>query len=203
MLLLALETTCDETAAAVIRDDLSVLGSAVATQDALHQRFRGIVPELASRAHVERIVPVIDEALRKAGVGLADLSCIAVANTPGLAGSLIVGLSAAKSLAVALDLPLVAINHVFAHVYACQLASAEPVFPCVGLVVSGFVWNLALQVAAPFFNVYLVRHLGAGAGTVGRVVASLGREWVGVELDPRMARLTARRLRLKRLRPTL
>jgi N6-L-threonylcarbamoyladenine synthase len=137
MLLLALETTCDETAAAVIRDDRTVLSSAVATQEALHERFNGVVPELASRAHVERILPVIDEALRKAGVTLDDLSCIAVANTPGLAGSLIVGLAAAKSLAVALDVPLVAINHVFAHVYACQFASSEPVFPCVGLVVSG------------------------------------------------------------------
>ncbi|HEX3870422.1 MAG TPA: tRNA (adenosine(37)-N6)-threonylcarbamoyltransferase complex transferase subunit TsaD [Pirellulales bacterium] len=135
--LLSLETTCDETAAAVIRDDLTVLGAAVASQDALHERFKGVVPELASRAHVERIVPVIDEALRQAGLRPEDLSCVAVANTPGLAGSLIVGLAAAKSLAVALDVPLVAVNHLFAHVYACQLASAEPVFPCVGLIVSG------------------------------------------------------------------
>ncbi len=135
--LLSLETTCDETAAAVIRDDLHVMGSAVASQDKLHERFRGVVPELASRAHVERIIPVIDEALRKAGLRPTDLSCVAVANTPGLAGSLLVGLAAAKSLAVALDIPLVAINHLFAHVYACRLASGEDVFPCVGLIVSG------------------------------------------------------------------
>ncbi|HWA98877.1 MAG TPA: tRNA (adenosine(37)-N6)-threonylcarbamoyltransferase complex transferase subunit TsaD [Pirellulales bacterium] len=137
MLLLAIETTCDETAAAVIRDDLAVLGAAVASQEAIHRRFQGVVPELASRAHVDRIVPVVDQALSQAGVALTDLNCVAVANTPGLAGSLLVGLSAAKSLALALGLPLVAINHVFAHLYACQLGEPESIFPCVGLVVSG------------------------------------------------------------------
>lgn len=137
MNVLILETTCDETAAAVVTDRLSVLGSSVASQDLLHGRFGGVVPELASRAHVERIVPVIDEALAKANLAPADLNAIAVANMPGLAGSLLVGLSAAKALAVALDVPLVAINHVHAHVYACRLAYGDQVFPCVGLVASG------------------------------------------------------------------
>ena len=88
MLLLAIESTCDETAAAVIADDLRVLSSVVASQDELHQRFRGVVPEIAARAHVERILPVIDEALRRANIRLADIDAISVANTPGLAGSL-------------------------------------------------------------------------------------------------------------------
>ena len=92
MNLLTIETTCDETAAAVVTDRLEVLSSVVASQDALHERFGGVVPEIASRAHVERILPVIDEALRKAGLTLADLDAVAVANTPGLAGSLLVGL---------------------------------------------------------------------------------------------------------------
>ena len=87
--LLTIETTCDETAAAVVTDRLEVLSSVVASQDRLHERFGGVVPEIASRAHVERILPVIDEALRKAGVTLADLDAVAVANTPGLAGSLL------------------------------------------------------------------------------------------------------------------
>lgn len=142
MKLLTIETTCDETAAAVIDDKLAVLGAAVASQDRLHERFRGVVPEIASRAHVERILPVIDEALRKTGIGVRDIHAVAVANTPGLAGSLLVGLSAAKALAVALDLPLVAVNHVQAHIYACRLAYGEDVFPCVGLVVSGGHTNL-------------------------------------------------------------
>ncbi len=137
MLVLTLETTCDETAAAVVNDHLEVLSSVVASQDALHQRYRGIVPEIAARAHVERIIPVIDEAVRRAEIDLADLSAVAVANTPGLAGSLVVGLVAAKTLCVALGKPLVAVNHLHAHVYACRISSGRNVFPCVGMIVSG------------------------------------------------------------------
>ena len=127
-LLLTIETTCDETAAAVVSDDLQVLGAAVASQDALHERFHGVVPEIASRAHVERILPVIDEAVRRAGIKLSEIGAVAVANTPGLAGSLLVGVSAAKALAVALDIPLIAVNHIQAHIYACRLAYGEGVF---------------------------------------------------------------------------
>jgi N6-L-threonylcarbamoyladenine synthase len=137
MILLTLETTCDETAAAVVTDRLEVLASVVASQDDLHRRFGGVVPEIASRAHVERILPVIHETLVKAGITLRDLDAVAVANTPGLAGSLLVGLAAAKTLALALDIPLVAVNHLQAHVYACRIASGEDVFPCIALVVSG------------------------------------------------------------------
>jgi N6-L-threonylcarbamoyladenine synthase len=134
---LTIETTCDETAAAIVTDKLDVLASVVASQDALHRRFGGVVPEIASRAHVERILPVIDEALRRAQLAPADLDAVAVANMPGLAGSLLVGLAAAKTLALALGIPLVAVNHLQAHVYACRLAGGEDVFPCVGLIVSG------------------------------------------------------------------
>jgi N6-L-threonylcarbamoyladenine synthase len=142
MKLLTIETTCDETAAAVVTDRLEVLSSVVASQDALHQRFGGVVPEIASRAHVERVLPVIDEALSKANINLADLDAVAVANTPGLAGSLLVGLTAAKSICLACDIPLLAVNHLQAHIYACRLASGRDVFPCVGLVVSGGHSNL-------------------------------------------------------------
>lgn len=137
MKILTLETTCDETAAAVVTDKLEVLSSVVASQEKLHERFGGVVPELASRAHVERIIPVIDEAIRKAGISLHDLDAVAVANTPGLAGSLLVGLAAAKGLCLALEIPLVAINHLQAHVYACRIDAGVDVFPCVGLIVSG------------------------------------------------------------------
>jgi len=135
--ILTLESTCDETAAAIITDRLEVLASVVASQARLHERFGGVVPELASRAHVERILPVIDEVTRSAGISLGEIDAVAVAHTPGLAGSLLVGLSAAKALALALGVPLVAINHLQAHVYACRLAAGEDVFPCVGMVVSG------------------------------------------------------------------
>lgn len=134
---LTLETTCDETAAAIVTDELAVLGSAVASQDELHQRFQGVVPEIAARAHVERILPVIELALERAETKLHDIDVIAVATQPGLAGSLLVGLVTAKTLAVALGKPLVAVNHLHAHVYACQIAAGKPIFPCVGFVVSG------------------------------------------------------------------
>jgi N6-L-threonylcarbamoyladenine synthase len=137
MNILTIESTCDETAAAVVDERREVLGAVVASQDELHRRFGGVVPEIASRAHVERILPVIDEALRKAKLTIKDIDAVAVANTPGLAGSLLVGLSAAKALCVALGVPLVAINHLQAHIYACRMAAAEEIFPCVGLIVSG------------------------------------------------------------------
>ncbi len=135
--LLALETTCDETAAAVITDDLHVLGASVASQDLLHREFEGVVPEIASRAHVQRIIPVVERALGAAGIRPSQLAAVSVATTPGLAGSLIVGLAAAKSFAVALGIPLVATNHLQAHVYACRMEYGPDVFPCVGLIVSG------------------------------------------------------------------
>lgn len=137
MNLLTIETTCDETAAAVVNERLEVLSSVVASQDDLHRKYRGVVPEIAARAHLERILPVIDETLRRAGITLADLDAVAVANTPGLAGSLLVGLMAAKTLCLALGKPLVAVNHLHAHIYACRIASGQNVFPCVGLIVSG------------------------------------------------------------------
>ncbi|TWT47684.1 tRNA (adenosine(37)-N6)-threonylcarbamoyltransferase complex transferase subunit TsaD [Botrimarina hoheduenensis] len=140
--LLTLESTCDETAAAVVTDQFEVLAAVVASQHQLHERFGGVVPEIASRAHVERILPVIDETLRAAGLSLSELDAIAVANQPGLSGSLLVGLCAAKALAVATGLPLIAVNHLQAHVYACRIAAGRDIFPCVGLIVSGGHSNL-------------------------------------------------------------
>ena len=135
--LLTIESTCDETAAAVIDGDLRVLGEVVASQDELHKRFGGVVPEIAARAHVGRILPVIDEALRKAELTLDDIDAVAVAHTPGLAGSLVVGLMAAKTLSLTLEVPLVGVNHLHGHIYACRMTFGEQVFPCVGLIVSG------------------------------------------------------------------
>ena len=134
---LALETSCDETAAAVFTDDLAVLSSVVASQTDLHARFGGVVPEIASRAHLRNLLPVVDEALARANVTLKDIGCVAVHNTPGLVGALLVGVSAAKAFALGLGVPLVAVNHVASHIYACRLAAGRDIFPCVGLVVSG------------------------------------------------------------------
>ena len=140
--LLAIETSCDETAAAVIDERLQVLSNVVSSQSALHRRFGGVVPEVASRAHVELIVPVIDQALTQAETTPAQLSAIAVVNQPGLVGSLLVGLTAAKSLALAWGLPLIPVDHIAAHLYACRMQAGQDVFPAVGLVVSGGHCNL-------------------------------------------------------------
>lgn len=143
MFLLALETTCDETAAAVIEGEPGgavprVLSSVIASQFDLHKRFGGVVPEVASREHVRQILPVIDEALRTAAVTPAELGAVAVATRPGLVGALIVGLTAAKAFSAALEIPLVAFDHLEGHLYAAQLAHPqESVHPAVGLVVSG------------------------------------------------------------------
>lgn len=135
--LLSIETSCDETAAAVIGRDRRILSSIVATQYDLHERFGGVVPEIASRAHLERILPVIDEALRVAGLQKSEIGVVGVTTQPGLVGSLLVGLTAAKSLALALGVPLVTIDHIAAHLYACRLAEGAEIFPAVGFVVSG------------------------------------------------------------------
>jgi N6-L-threonylcarbamoyladenine synthase len=137
MYFLGIETSCDETAAAVFTDEPRVLANVIASQTDLHARFGGVVPEVAARAHLQRLLPVIDEALRMAGLALDEIGAIAVHNTPGLVGALLVGVSAAKMLAITLDVPLLAVNHVYAHVYACRIAAGRDIFPCVGFVVSG------------------------------------------------------------------
>jgi N6-L-threonylcarbamoyladenine synthase len=172
MKILCIETTCDETAAAVVDGELRVLGSVVASQDDLHKDFNGVVPEIAARAHVERILPVIHQTLEKSQCKLGDLDAIAVANTPGLSGSLLVGVVAAKSLCLANDVPLISINHLHAHVYACQIAAAEPVFPCVGLVVSGGHTHL-YQYATPLEPTYLGGTIDDAAGEAFDKVASM------------------------------
>ncbi|MFO0807009.1 MAG: tRNA (adenosine(37)-N6)-threonylcarbamoyltransferase complex transferase subunit TsaD [Gemmataceae bacterium] len=137
MYFLAIETSCDETAAAVFTDEPRVLANVVASQTEFHARFGGVVPEIAARAHLQRLLPVIDEALGHAGISIRDVGAVAVHNTPGLVGALLIGVTAAKALSLALNVPLLAVNHVHAHVYAARLAAGRDIFPCVGLVVSG------------------------------------------------------------------
>lgn len=143
MFLLCIETTCDETAAAIIDRQRRVVSAAVASQEAIHERFQGVVPELAARAHLERMVPILEQVISQASIDpRRDLSAIAVATEPGLPGSLLVGLAAAKGLCVAWQKPLVTLNHIQAHIYACQLVHPTPIYPCVGFVVSGGHTNL-------------------------------------------------------------
>jgi N6-L-threonylcarbamoyladenine synthase len=137
MYFLGIETSCDETAAAVFTEEPVILSSIIASQTDLHARFHGVVPEVAARAHLHRLLPVIDLALRQAGIRLDQVGCVVVHNTPGLVGALLVGVSAAKMLAVVLGVPLLSSNHIDGHVYACRLAAGRDIFPCLGLVVSG------------------------------------------------------------------
>ncbi len=137
MLILGIESSCDETAAAVVRNGRAVLSNVIATQHDLHEEFAGVVPEIASRAHVERIQPVIERALAEANVTASALDAVAVGNRPGLIGSLLVGVSAAKALAWGLGVPVIGVDHVAAHLYAGLLEADPPAFPALGLVVSG------------------------------------------------------------------
>jgi len=137
VIILGIETSCDETAAAVVRDGKEILSGVVASQVSIHAPYGGVVPELASRKHLEYIIPVIESALERAGVSAKDLDALAVTQGPGLVGALLVGLSAAKAMAYALDKPLIAVNHLEGHIQAAFLSSSIPEDPFICLVVSG------------------------------------------------------------------
>ncbi len=148
-LVLGIETSCDETAAAVVRGGRVVLSNVIASQHDLHAEYRGVVPEIASRAHAERLLPIVRRSLADAGVRMDDLSAIAVGNRPGLIGSLLVGVAGAKALAWTLGIPIIGVDHVHAHLVAGLLRrfTSAPAhltseisnlkWPCLGLVVSG------------------------------------------------------------------
>lgn len=138
MLVLGIESTCDETAVAVVEDGKTILSNVISSQIDLHAIFGGVVPELASRRHIEVIIPTIEEALKEANVTLDEIDLIAASYGPGLIGALLVGLNTAKTLAFAKNIPFIGINHVEAHLYAALMSHDEQVkFPCLGAVLSG------------------------------------------------------------------
>jgi N6-L-threonylcarbamoyladenine synthase len=137
MLILGIESSCDDCAAALVRDGATILSHTIHSQFEIHKPYGGVVPELASRNHLEKIIPVIETAMEDAGAGWADLDGIAATYGPGLVGSLIVGLSAAKALAFALDIPFRGVNHLEGHLMAIFLEDATLSFPFLGLIVSG------------------------------------------------------------------
>lgn len=169
-LILGIESTCDETAAAVVADGRHVRSNVVASQAAIHAKYRGVVPEIASRAHIENILPVLRESLEVGGVKLEDVDAVSVAHRPGLIGSLLIGVTAAKTLAWALGKPLIGVDHVQAHLYSVMLgecrsgcagregtsgtAGPTPEFPAVGMVVSG--GHTALYRMENFTDVQLI-----------------------------------------------
>lgn len=137
MIILGIESSCDETAAAIVKDGSSILSSIIASQIEVHHKYGGVVPELASRMHAEAIVPVVDEAVQKAGIQLEDIDGVAATRGPGLVGALLVGFNFAKAFAWARKLPLAGVNHLEAHIFSLFLTEPRPEFPFIALVVSG------------------------------------------------------------------
>ena len=137
MLTLGIETSCDETSASVVRDGKDILSNTVASSLDLHKKYGGVVPEIACRHHLECIDYVIKEALDAGKVNLSEIELVAVTHGPGLTGALLIGVSVAKALSCALSIPLVGVNHLYAHIYSAMMNGAGIKFPCVGFVVSG------------------------------------------------------------------
>lgn len=146
--ILGIETSCDETAAAIVANGRHVLADVVNSQIAIHQEFGGVVPEIASRKHIENITRVVDRALAEAGLNYLDMDAVAVTNRPGLVGALLVGVSFAKGLAYALGKPLIAVNHLHGHIYANFLEHGDIEFPAVCLIVSGGHTSIVLMEGA-------------------------------------------------------
>jgi N6-L-threonylcarbamoyladenine synthase len=186
MLVLAIESSCDETAAAVVRDGTTVLADVVASQIADHAVYGGVVPEIASRKHLEAIVPVIEEALRRAGVSLGEIEGIAVTQGPGLAGALLVGIATAKALAYVEGLPIVGVNHIEGHLLAIFLEHAVA-FPFIALVVSGGHTHLYLAAGVGRYRT-LGQTLDDAAGEAfDKVAKLLGLSYPGGAVIDRLA----------------
>ena len=188
MKVLAIESSCDETAAAVVVDGQEVLSNVVASQVALHRKYGGVVPELASRRHVEVILPVITEALSSAGNDLQGIEAIAVTQGPGLVGSLLVGIGVAKSIAYVLRIPWVGVNHLQSHISAIFLTPSSLKIPFTALVVSGGHTSL-FRVESPTRMTLLGRTLDDAAGEAFDKVAKLmGLGYPGGEIIDRLGR---------------
>jgi N6-L-threonylcarbamoyladenine synthase len=186
--ILGIESTCDETAAAVVVDGYDVRSNVVASQVELHAKYRGVVPEIASRAHIENVLPVLREAMSGAGVTLDDVDAVAVAHRPGLIGSLLIGVTAAKTLAWAAGKPLVGVDHVHAHLYSVMLEKNEPPpMPAVGLVVSG--GHTALYRVGSWLDVELIGSTidDAVGEAYDKVAAILGLGYPGGPVIDRLA----------------
>ena len=188
MLVLGIETSCDETAAAVLADGEKLLSSIVASQVALHAEYGGVVPELASRRHLETILPVITKALQDGGVTLGDLDGIAVTQGPGLVGSLLVGLSVAKAVAYSQRLPLVGINHLEGHIFAGFLHEPQPTYPFVALLVSGGHTALYHCPAPLHYRLLGATRDDAAGEAFDKVAKLLGLGYPGGPLIERVAR---------------
>jgi N6-L-threonylcarbamoyladenine synthase len=188
MLVLGIETSCDETAAAVVRDGREILSSVIASQIETHKRFGGVVPEIASREHLDKIVPIVNEALSRAQVSKTELDGLAVTVGPGLVGSLLVGVSYAKAMAFALDKPLVGVNHIEGHVYSVAFENPPIEYPALALIVSGGHTNLFFIPESNKYKVVARTRDDAAGEAFDKVAKMLGLGYPGGPVIERLAR---------------
>src|SRR5215831_17585037 len=195
MLVLGIETSCDETAAAIVRDGREILSNVIYSQVPTHTPYGGVVPELASREHLQKIRPVVDKAFRDAGITLDDVDAIAATAGPGLIGSLLVGLTYAKALAFSKTKPLVAVNHIEGHIYSVCFEHPDVAFPALALVVSGGHTNLFwIESETGDFQKLNYRLVGrtrddAAGEAYDKVAKLLGLSYPGGPVVDRLARL--------------
>ncbi len=198
MKILGIETSCDETAAAVVEDGVRTLSNQVASQVEIHARYGGIVPEVASRQHMLAIIPIIEQAMAEAKAIWGDLDGIAVTMGPGLAGSLLVGVNAAKAIALARGLPITGVNHLEGHIYANWLGNAAPLFPLVCLIVSGGHSDLVLMKGHGDYVVLGRTRDDAAGEAFDKAARILGLGYPGGPAIERAARTSTASLKLAR-----
>src|SRR5258707_10150573 len=188
MLVLGIETSCDETAAALVRDGREIVSSVIASQIATHQRFGGVVPELASREHLDKIVPIVEEAFTRASTTKDEIDAIAVTIGPGLIGSLLVGVSYAKAMAFALAKPLVGVNHIEGHIYSVCFENPPVEHPALALIVSGGHTNLFFVPEPGKYKVVSRTRDDAAGEAFDKVAKLLGLGYPGGPIIEKLAR---------------
>jgi N6-L-threonylcarbamoyladenine synthase len=188
MIVLGIESSCDETAAAVVRRGREILSSVISSQIEMHKPFGGVVPELASREHLEKIRPIVHEALDQAGVGLREIDGIAVTQGPGLVGSLLVGVSYAKALAFGLGIPLIGVNHIEGHVYSVAFENPPVEYPALALIVSGGHTNLFYIPEEGVYHVVSRTRDDAAGEAFDKVSKMLGLGYPGGPIIEKLAR---------------
>jgi N6-L-threonylcarbamoyladenine synthase len=188
MLVLGIETSCDETAAAIVRDGREIVSSVIASQIETHKRFGGVVPELASREHLDKIVPIVQETFERANMQTDEIDGLAVTVGPGLVGSLLVGVSYAKAMAFALQKPLVGVNHIEGHVYSVAFENPPVEYPALALIVSGGHSNLFFVPAPGKYKVLARTRDDAAGEAFDKVAKMMGLGYPGGPIIEQLAR---------------
>lgn len=188
MLVLGIETSCDETAAAVVRDGREIVSSIIASQIEMHKPYGGVVPELASREHLEKIQPIVQEALTQAGITLKEIDAIAVTQGPGLVGPLLVGVCYAKALAFGLSIPFIGVNHIEGHVFSVIFENPQVKYPALALIVSGGHTNLFFVPEPGSYKVVSRTRDDAAGEAFDKVAKMLGLEYPGGPVIERTSR---------------